>query len=215
MLQHFETKRVSKDGKLIDISLTLSPIKDTNGAIVGASKIARDITEQKLAEEKLRRINEELEMKVRERTFELTDALEREKELSEMKSRFVSMASHEFRTPLTLILSPLRDLQKEFPKRDIFRTMQQNAERLLSLINQRLDLSKLEAGKMTVEIQEADLAQFLRQLFSSFESLAQSESIFFQHEQSHLSRIAFFDADKMGTIIFKYQMIGIILGGNL
>ncbi len=96
--------------------------------------------------------------------------------------------SHEFRTPLTLILSPLRDLQKEFPTREIFRTMQQNAERLLSLINQLLDLSKLEAGKMTVEIRQGDLAHFLRQLFSSFESLAQSKQIVFQYEQSHTSQ---------------------------
>lgn len=135
-------------------------------------------------------------------TFNIEQAT-RLKELDTLKTNFFANISHEFRTPLTLILSPLRDLQKEFPKRDIFRTMQQNAERLLSLINQLLDLSKLEAGKMTVEIQEADLAQFLRQLFSSFESLAQSESIFFQHEQSHLSRIAFFDADKMGKIIIN------------
>jgi PAS domain S-box-containing protein len=59
-LQHFETKRVNKDGKLIDISLTISPIKNANGMIVGASKIARDITEKKLAEEKLKQSENEL-----------------------------------------------------------------------------------------------------------------------------------------------------------
>jgi PAS domain S-box-containing protein len=60
MLQHYETKRVNKNGKLVDISLTISPIKDTNGTIVGASKIARDITEQKLAEAKLKQSENEL-----------------------------------------------------------------------------------------------------------------------------------------------------------
>lgn len=123
------------------------------------------------------------------------------KELDTLKTNFFTNISHEFRTPLTLILSPLRDLQKEFPTREIFRTMQQNAERLLSLINQLLDLSKLEAGKMTVEIRQGDLAHFLRQLFSSFESLAQSKQIVFQYEQSHTSQIAYFDADKMEKIL--------------
>lgn len=60
VVEHFETKRLNKDGKLIDISLTLSPIRDVAGNIIGASKIARDITEKKLAEEKLRQSETEL-----------------------------------------------------------------------------------------------------------------------------------------------------------
>lgn len=59
-LQHFETKRVSKEGKLVDISLTISPIKDAHGKIIGASKIARDITVQKIAEAKLKQSENEL-----------------------------------------------------------------------------------------------------------------------------------------------------------
>jgi PAS domain S-box-containing protein len=60
VVEHFETKRMNKDGKLLDISLTISPIIDTNGIIIGASKIARDITEQKLAEQKLKQSENEL-----------------------------------------------------------------------------------------------------------------------------------------------------------
>lgn len=59
-IEHFETKRMNKAGELFDISLTISPIKDSSGNIIGASKIARDITEQKLAEEKLKRSENEL-----------------------------------------------------------------------------------------------------------------------------------------------------------
>ena len=123
------------------------------------------------------------------------------KELDTLKTNFFANISHEFRTPLTLILSPLSDLQKEFPTRNIFRIMQQNAERLLALINQLLDLSKLEAGKMTVAIQQGDLSQFLRQLLSSFESLAQSKRVVFQYGQSHHAKIAYFDADKISKIL--------------
>ena len=59
-VEHFETKRMNKEGKLLDVSLTISPIKDSSGIIIGASKIARDVTEQKLAEEKLKQSENEL-----------------------------------------------------------------------------------------------------------------------------------------------------------
>lgn len=123
------------------------------------------------------------------------------KELDNLKTSFFANISHEFRTPLTLILSPLKDLRREFPERDIFRVMQQNAERLLALINQLLDLSKLEAGKMDMQLQRSDLAQFLNYLFASFESLAQNKKILFQYEQNQLSYIADFDQDKIEKIV--------------
>ncbi|WP_169731822.1 ATP-binding protein [Runella limosa] len=123
------------------------------------------------------------------------------KELDNLKTSFFANISHEFRTPLTLILSPLKDLRREFPERDIFRVMQQNAERLLALINQLLDLSKLEAGKMDMQLQRSDLAQFLNYLFASFESLGQNKKILFQYEQSQLNYVADFDQDKIEKVV--------------
>jgi PAS domain S-box-containing protein len=75
-IDHFETVRQAKDGRRIPISLTVSPIRDAKGTIVGASKIARDITERRLVQETLRRANEELEERVRARTAELVQANE-------------------------------------------------------------------------------------------------------------------------------------------
>lgn len=75
-IDHFETVRQAKDGRRIPISLTVSPIRDAKGTIVGASKIARDITERTLVQEALRRANEELEERVRERTADLVRANE-------------------------------------------------------------------------------------------------------------------------------------------
>jgi PAS domain S-box-containing protein len=72
-IQHYETVRRHKDGRQIAISLTVSPIRADNGRIVGASKIARDITERKQAEAELHRLNETLEQRVAERTAELED----------------------------------------------------------------------------------------------------------------------------------------------
>ena len=71
-IEHFETIRQTKDGRRIPISLTISPITDARGRIIGASKAARDISERLLAEEALRRAHDELEERVRERTAELT-----------------------------------------------------------------------------------------------------------------------------------------------
>jgi PAS domain S-box-containing protein len=70
-VEHYETTRRRKDGTLLDISLTVSPIKDEDGRIIGASKVARDISERKRQEEELRRWKDELEVRVRERTSEL------------------------------------------------------------------------------------------------------------------------------------------------
>jgi len=73
-IEHYETVRLTKLGKRVDVSLTISPMKDSTGRIVGASKIARDITERKRTDEELRKAHEELEIRVRERTAELAQS---------------------------------------------------------------------------------------------------------------------------------------------
>jgi PAS domain S-box-containing protein len=75
-VDHFETVRRARDGRLIPISLTVSPVRDAGGRMIGASKVARDVTERKLAEAALRRARDELEERVRERTAELSSANE-------------------------------------------------------------------------------------------------------------------------------------------
>ncbi len=71
-IDHYETERITKDGRKIEVSVTTSPVRDRQGRIIGASKIIRDITDQKLVEEELRKTHDQLETRVLERTEELT-----------------------------------------------------------------------------------------------------------------------------------------------
>src|SRR5690606_8178066 len=109
--------------------------------------------------------------------------LETEKmhEVDQLKSRFFANISHEFRTPLTLILVPLErfvsQTSPESPDRPVFQMMRRNAGRLLHLINQLLDLSKIETGSMKLETKPADLVSFLKSVVLSFTSLAERKQI--------------------------------------
>lgn len=131
------------------------------------------------------------------------EKLEAEKlhELDAVKTRFFTNISHEFRTPLALLTGPLEEISQKYPQEKLVPMMQRNVKRLQNLINQLLDLSKLEAKQLKVEATEGDLSVFLRQLFASFESLAQNRQIIFNYSQTHQSYPAFFDADKVEKIV--------------
>ncbi len=116
-------------------------------------------------------------------------------ELDTLKSNFFANISHEFRTPLTLLVGPLAEFRTKYPSESLVPAMQRNVRRLLSLIGQLLDLSKLEAGRLVPRMTHGDLAVYLRQMFASFESLAQSRHIIFNYQQNNDSRQACFDPD--------------------
>lgn len=128
---------------------------------------------------------------------------ERLKELDNLKTNFFTNISHEFRTPLSLILSPIEDLKKKYPNESVLEPMRRNAQRLLSLINQLLDLSKLDSGQMQVNIRKNDLVSFFKVLASSFTSLAENRGIQFEIKQNRTEAIAYFDADKIEKIVIN------------
>ncbi|MFN3851080.1 MAG: ATP-binding protein [Spirosomataceae bacterium] len=138
--------------------------------------------------------------KLRNLGFEAEKAAKLE-ELDKIKTQFFTNISHEFRTPLTLLVGPIGDLQKKYPHEGIIATMQRNLQRLQSLINQILDLSKLEAGEMKANLHEVELANFLNLQFASFESLAQSKNIIFKYPQLESNHFALADTDKLEKII--------------
>ena len=187
-VEHFETERVKKSGTKISISITISPVKDKEGNIIGASKIARDITRQKEAEAQLQAHMEHLEDMVAQRTAELNKALHEEKELGMLKSRFVSMASHEFRTPLaaiklsaTLISKYTNDHSNpQIPKH--LQKITNSVTVLSAILTDFLSLEKLESGKVTVSLQEFDLAELCRDTISEMQLLSKAgQQLIYQH----------------------------------
>ncbi len=122
-------------------------------------------------------------------------------ELDTFKTRFFTNISHEFRTPLTLLLGPLSDLKRKFPEESVLPMMERNGNRLLTLINQLLDLSKLEADKLRTDRKRGDLALFLRTLAISFNSLAESKRILFTFGQTEAECWTDFDGDKLEKIV--------------
>ena len=137
-IDHYEAVRHTKEGRQIHISLTVSPIQDASGRIIGASSIARDITERKCMEEALRRAYEELEMKVQQRTMELAEK---------------STHLEEINTALRVLLKQREDDRKEFGE-----SILMNVRNLISPYIERLKGSNLGRTHATlVEIVDSHL----------------------------------------------------------
>lgn len=133
-VSHFETLRLAKDRTQIPISLTISPIRDNKGNIIGASKIARDISAQKNAEAELQKLYEDIQT------------------LNTKKDEFIGLASHELKTPVTSIHAYLQLIERTLPSTDPNKTLigkvQNQVNKLTSLISDLLDVSKIQTGKL-------------------------------------------------------------------
>jgi len=130
--------------------------------------------------------------------------LKEREETDKMKSRFFANISHEFRTPLTLILGPSESIVMDSKEEDTKKkasTIKRNANRLLGLINQLLDLSKLEAGKLELKASKNNIVSFLKGITMSFESVAEGKDVTLkvipEKEQIEL----YFDKEKMIKIM--------------
>jgi PAS domain S-box-containing protein len=168
---------LAKDGTVKVAQISGAPIRK-HGEVVGMISISRDITAQKKTEEELRRAHDELEMRVSLRTEELKRANEALETANRAKSDFLANMSHELRTPLNHIIGftelvadkqcgELNEVQEEY-----LRDVLQSSGHLLSLIDDILDLSKVEAGKLEVNAAEISLPALLENGVGMFEAQA-------------------------------------------
>jgi signal transduction histidine kinase/FixJ family two-component response regulator len=164
---------------------------------------------------RLENLRQNLEIIVKERTAELERKNLKIMEMDQMKTRFFTNVSHEFRTPLTLIINPLEDflVDRELPahKKDTLEMMHRNAVRLLGLVNQLLDLSKIDAGSMKLNLVYYDLYKVINLIGRSFLPMAERKKIKFNLDIPEKELNCFFDRDKVEKILvnllsnaFKY-----------
>lgn len=159
-----------KDGTCFPVEYISTPMRDEQGNLVGAVIAFRDITQRKWAEAVLHRTNEELEHRVRDRTFELQQANEQLKELSELRSRVVTMVCHEFRNPLNNILLSVSSLGRynaqlsADQKSHYLLGIQDNVERMTQMIDAILIIGRVEAKGIEVQPRPFDLIAFCQEL---------------------------------------------------
>lgn len=149
-IDHYETIRVAKDGRRIHVSLTISPIHDAAGRIIGASKIARDITEQRRAQEEIARL------------LAAERAARQDAEVaSRTKDEFLATLSHELRTPLTAMLGWLTILRAhKLDQKTIanaIETIERNAKAQAQLIEDLVDISRIVGGKLNLAVVPTEL----------------------------------------------------------
>ncbi|SHN06944.1 PAS domain-containing sensor histidine kinase [Chitinophaga sp. CF418] len=192
---------VRKDGTEFPVEISLSQYKHEEGSFVIA--YINNITERKKAEEKIEKLNNELEHKISERTQQLTNALEqlehskqevmaaldKEKELSELKSRFVSMASHEFRTPLSTILSSAflvnqYTTENDQPKRSKhIQRIISSVTLLTEVLNDFLSVGKIEEGGVQVRSSSFDIAMHVNGTIQELQDIVQEgQQIVYEHQ---------------------------------
>lgn len=166
-----------KNGEFYWEFATINPIFDANGKIINYLAIKQDITERKRIELEIRELNTNLERRIAERTIELATMNERlqkaildAENANRAKSEFLASMSHEIRTPMNAILGYselLGNLIKDKTEKDYLQSIRTSGQSLLTLINDILDLSKIEAGKLDLEYDFVDTVKF----FTEFESI--------------------------------------------
>jgi PAS domain S-box-containing protein len=150
-IDHFETERITKDGRCIQVSLSVSPITDRSGRIIGGAKIARDITFRK-------RLDAEREQILAKERAARTIA----ETANRAKDAFLAMISHELRTPLSPIVAWARMLRRGMldaeKSQHALEAIERNAQAQAQIIDDLLDISRIVAGKLRVQVTSVDLS---------------------------------------------------------
>jgi PAS domain S-box-containing protein len=209
-LDHFETIRLAKDGRQLNVSLTVSPIKDSAGHVVGASKVLRDITERKKADEALRKALEEVDAVNRERLYLLDserEARSQAERASRTKDEFLATLSHELRTPLNAVLGWAHILQIGKPKPDELTqgldSIERNARVQAQIIEDLLDMSRIISGKVRLNVQPIDLAEVLNESINTVRATAEAKGIHLEAVVPSRAETISGDSDRLQQVFWN------------
>ena len=210
---------IKKDGTEFPVEISLGHYE--NNGVENVIAFLSDISIRKKAETQIKKLNDELESLVEQRTRELTaamrllesskddlsEALQKEKELGELKSRFVSMASHEFRTPLSTVLSSAYLIEKyttdeDQPKREKhLQRIISSVNMLTDILNDFLSLGKIEEGRIQVRFSEFNIKEQVKAIIEEIKNaLKKSQEILYHHE-GHVN--VFMDASLLKHIVMN------------
>ena len=188
-VDHFESVRVRKDGALINVSVTLSPIRDAAGTIVGISKIARDITEQ-------------VKLTARERA-----ARQEAEAANRVKDEFLATLSHELRTPLNAVFGWVRMLQTGnldvATQRHALGVIARNCQIQLDLINDLLDMSRIITGRVTLKMKTLYLAEVIDAAVEALQPSAAEKNITVRVEHEPNTPAVIGDAERLQQVVWN------------
>ena len=195
-IENYDTIRVRKDGTPIDVSVTLSPIRDGSGRIVAVSKIARDVTARKRAEQ------DRAELLRREQA-----ALHESLTLNRVKDEFIATLSHELRTPVNAICGWARllgtgRLSGEEAAKAI-EVIARNATLQTQLINDLMDLSAVAVGKMRLNIGQVQLVEVVEASLASIRPSVTAKGLTLDASRSGDDMIVMADADRLQQIVWN------------
>ncbi len=171
-IDHFETIRVRKDGKKVNVSLSISPVMDKRGNIIGASKIARDITKRK--------------------------------QLEKQRDDFISIATHELKTPVTSVKAYAQALQSIFLKRNdpksagYLAKMDAQLNKLTDLIGDLLDVNKIQSGQLHFKPTSFDINILINEIAEELQRTTQKHKII---KKLETSKKVFADRDRIGQVL--------------
>lgn len=195
-IEHFETVRVTKTGKRINLSLTVSPVRNKYGEIIGASKIARDITDKVRAEEERGRLL------ASERA-----ARERAEAASRAKDEFVAMISHEIRSPLNAILGWSQVLRKgaldKTATANALESIERNARAQAQLVSDLLDISRVITGKLRINARPVDIMNSLESALESIHPAAEAKQITIDVEGEPYATVVTGDSDRLQQVLWN------------